>query len=119
MSSLRHVVRLCLVALACSAAGLGLAVASADDAGTRPPECSRWFGDPNVRERIIDKQGGTYLHEMSNPPICAASGPLLGTMNYRSRFNVYYADPRGSWCYGFSVQLGRRGYVLCSSLGMP
>ncbi|GLZ36409.1 hypothetical protein Acsp05_00340 [Actinokineospora sp. NBRC 105648] len=87
------------------------ATASAD---TRPPGCASHFRTPDVRERTINRD--TYLHEMSNPPVCSPHGPVLGTMRAGSHFRVYHADPyEPLWCYGYSVQLGRTGYVLCEA----
>jgi hypothetical protein len=81
---------------------------------TRPAGCSWRFKDPNVRERTINRY--TYLHEMSNPPTCSPHGPILGTLSPNSTFRVYYADPyEPSWCYGYSVQIARLGYILCDA----
>lgn len=81
---------------------------------TRPPGCSYRFKDPNVRVRTINRY--TYMHEMSNPPVCAPHGPILGTLSPGSTFRVYYADPYSPyWCYGYSVQIARLGYILCDA----
>ncbi|MDQ3401784.1 MAG: hypothetical protein M3548_00090 [Actinomycetota bacterium] len=83
-------------------------------ADTRPSGCSWRFKDPNPRERRINRN--TYMHEMSNPPTCAPHGPILGTLSANSTFRVYYADPYSpSWCYGYSVQIARTGYILCEA----
>jgi len=89
------------------------AVATTQD-DTRPPGCSHRFQDPNPRDRTINRD--TYMHEMSNPPVCAPSGPILGTLSNNSTFRVYYADPLNPvWCYGYSVQIARTGYILCEA----
>ncbi len=81
---------------------------------TRPPGCSWRFKDPNVRYRTINRY--TYMHEMSNPPVCAPHGPILGTLSPGSTFRVYYSDPHATyWCYGYSVQIARLGYILCDA----
>jgi len=81
---------------------------------TRPPGCSYRFKDPNVRVRTINRD--TYMHEMSNPPVCAPHGPILGTLSRGSTFRVYYSDPYATyWCYGYSVQIARLGYILCDA----
>lgn len=89
-----------------------------DAAGTRDPRCSAHFRTRNPRTRVINKEA--YLHEMSNYPVCSPHGPNLGTMHTGSHFIVYYADPSEHfWCYGYSVQLARDGYVLCSDYDVP
>ena len=81
---------------------------------TRPSGCSHRFLDPNPRDRTVNRD--TYLHEMSNPPVCAPSGPILGTLSKDSTFRLYYADPlNAAWCYGYSVQIARTGYILCEA----
>jgi hypothetical protein len=98
--------------------GLPTAVAIADvtpydDPGTRPPGCGSHFKDRDPRERTVNK--ASVLHEMSNPPVCSPHGPVLGNMIATSHFVVYYADPGDPlWCYGYSVQLAKDGYMLCS-----
>lgn len=110
------------IALAVAAVGVGLGVPAAHAAtpgdvtinDTRPPGCSWRFRDPNPRERVLNR--ATYLHEMSNPPTCAPHGPTLGQPDKGSHFIVYYADPYARlWCYGYSVQLGKTGYILCEA----
>jgi len=95
------------------------ALALADAAGTRPPQCSSHFKDRNVRERIVDASPpGAYLHEMSNN--CSAAGPNLGTMSPGSHFRLYYADTVQTYmCYGYSYQLAKNGYIYCGSLRVP
>jgi hypothetical protein len=81
-------------------------------ADTRPPGCEFKFQDPNPRERVVNKE--TVIHEMSNPPVCSPHGPHIGTLSAQSHFVVYYADPQEPlWCYGYSVQIARTGYILC------
>lgn len=81
---------------------------------TRPPGCSHHFKDPNPRERTIIRD--TNMHEMSNPPVCAPHGPYIGALRAGSTFIVYYADPYAPlWCYGYSWQIARTGYILCEA----
>jgi hypothetical protein len=85
---------------------------------TRPPQCASHFKDPNPRQRTVIRD--TYLHEMSNPPVCSPHGPILGTLRAGSTFVVYHADPyEPLWCYGYSWQLGRTGYILCEAYNAP
>jgi hypothetical protein len=80
-----------------------------------PAGCSNHCKAIDVRSRTINKN--TYLHEMSLN--CVPYGPVDGTMVQGSHFDVYFSDPyEPSWCYGYSVQLARKGYVLCSSLSI-
>ena len=107
-----------LLLAATAALTVGIAVPAAatasDDPGERPAGCSSHFGDPNVRERTINSSGAD-LHNMSNPPTCSPHGPYMGHLSPGSHFNVYYADPaEPNWCYGYSIQLARKGYILCS-----
>lgn len=108
--------RVLLTAGLLAAFAVPLAVAFADDAGTRPAHCSAHFKDRNVRERVVDAPyPGAYLHEMGNN--CAASGQNLGTMSPGSHFRLYYADPVQTYmCYGYSYQLQKNGYIYCGSL---
>jgi hypothetical protein len=79
-----------------------------------PPGCEQYAGTINVRERRLNRD--SYLHQMSNAPTCSPHGPVLGTMKKGSTFRVYYADRREPlWCYGYSVQLARKGYMLCEA----
>lgn len=79
-----------------------------------PPGCEQYAGTINVRERRLNRN--SYLHQMSNAPKCSPHGPNLGTMKTGSTFRVYYADRREpQWCYGYSVQLARKGYMLCEA----
>jgi hypothetical protein len=81
---------------------------------TRPPGCSSHFKDPNPRQRTVNRD--TNMHEMSNPPVCAPHGPYLGALSRGSTFIVYYADPYSPlWCYGYSWQIARTGYILCEA----
>src|SRR6476469_4902586 len=85
---------------------------------TRPPGCSSHFKDPNPRQRTIIRD--TTLPEMSNPPVCSPHGPYLGALRAGSTFVVYYADPAEPlWCYGYSWQLARTGYILCEAYDSP
>jgi hypothetical protein len=85
---------------------------------TRPPQCSGRFKDPNPRQRTIIRD--TNLHEMSNPPVCSPHGPYLGALRAGSTFVVYHADPyEPLWCYGYSWQLARTGYILCEAYDVP
>ncbi|MBB4909912.1 hypothetical protein [Actinophytocola algeriensis] len=85
---------------------------------TRPPECASHFKDPNPRQRTINRD--TNLHEMSNPPVCSPHGPYLGALRAGSTFIVYHADPyEPLWCYGYSWQLARTGYILCEAYDLP
>jgi hypothetical protein len=85
---------------------------------TRPPGCSSHFKDPNPRQRTIIRD--TNLHEMSNPPVCSPHGPYLGVLRAGSTFVVYHADPyEPLWCYGYSWQLARTGYILCEAYDAP
>lgn len=87
------------------------APASAD---TRPSGCSHRFKDPNPRQRTVNRT--TNMHEMSNPPVCAPHGPYIGALSQGSTFIVYHADPRSPlWCYGYSWQIARTGYILCEA----
>jgi hypothetical protein len=87
-------------------------VTTMDD--TRPPGCSSHFKDPNPRQRTVNRD--TNMHEMSNPPVCAPHGPYLGALSKGSTFIVYYADPYATlWCYGYSWQIARTGYILCEA----
>jgi hypothetical protein len=109
-------------ALAVALVGLGVSPPTALAASSggfmasdpRPPGCAWRFKDPNPRERVLNR--ATYLHEMSNPPTCSPHGPTLGQPDKGSHFTVYYADPREPlWCYGYSVQLNRTGYIRCDA----
>ncbi|MGQ0841862.1 hypothetical protein [Actinokineospora sp.] len=106
-----------LTGLAAIATVLSAAPAQASDfttMDTRPGGCSWRFKDPNPRQRTINRD--TYMHEMSNPPVCAPHGPILGTLSRGSTFIVYYADSRSPyWCYGYSWQIARTGYILCDA----
>lgn len=108
-----------LVAAVAAGAIVIPALAFADAAGTRPPQCSAHFKDRNVRERVVDASWpGAYLHEMSNG--CSAAGQNLGTMAPGSHFRLYYADPVQTYmCYGYSYQLAKNGYIYCGSLKAP
>jgi hypothetical protein len=78
-----------------------------------PPGCGHHCKAINSRTRVINKD--TYLHEMS--PACVPYGPVNGTVPQGSHFNVYFSDPyEPLWCYGYSVNLARKGYILCSSM---
>ncbi len=78
-----------------------------------PPGCQNHWKTPDVRERSPDRD--TYLHTMSNA--CYANGPINGTVPANSTFRLYFADPyQPSWCYGYSVNLAKKGYVLCETL---
>jgi len=89
------------------------ALALADEAGTRPPQCASHFKDRDVRERTVKaSEPGGLLHEMSDR--CFAAGQNIGTMSLGSQFRLYYADTgQPGMCYGYSVQLQRNGYVYC------
>lgn len=107
-----------LLALAAAVlVGLAPGVASASElttTDTRPPGCSHHFKDPNPRQRTIIRD--TNMHEMSNPPVCAPHGPYLGALRAGSTFIVYHADPYAPlWCYGYSWQIARTGYILCEA----
>ncbi|MCP9490773.1 MAG: hypothetical protein MSC31_13000 [Solirubrobacteraceae bacterium MAG38_C4-C5] len=79
-----------------------------------PAGCEKYAGTINVRERRVNRD--SYLHVMSNAPKCSPHGPNLGTMKKGSTFRVYFADSREPlWCYGYSVQLARKGYMLCEA----
>lgn len=83
------------------------------DASDLPPGCANHWKTPNVRERRLTRN--TYLHEMSNN--CVPYGPINGTVLANSIFRLYFADPyEPAWCYGYSVNLARKGYVLCDAL---
>ncbi len=85
---------------------------------TRPPECSSRFKDPNPRQRTIIRD--TNMHEMSNPPVCSPHGPYIGALRAGSTFIVYHADPyEPYWCYGYSWQIARTGYILCDAYDAP
>lgn len=96
---------------------VGLSVVAVPDvatADTRPPGCAHHFKDPNPRQRTIIRD--TNMHEMSNPPVCAPHGPYLGALRAGSTFVVYHADPyEPLWCYGYSWQIARTGYILCEA----
>lgn len=80
-----------------------------------PAGCGNHCKAIDVRRRTINKD--TYLHEMSAN--CVPYGPVDGTMSLNSHFDVYFSDPyEPNWCYGYSLQLARKGYVLCSSLSI-
>ncbi|HEX2571780.1 MAG TPA: hypothetical protein VH877_19645 [Polyangia bacterium] len=67
-----------------------------------------------MRTRYITVDGA-YLHMMSNS--CVPYGPINGSMSINSTFMLYFSDPyEPSWCYGYSVQLAKKGYVLCQDL---
>ncbi len=106
-----------LVAVGAVTAMAGTATAApAGDVGalddTRPPGCSSHFKDPNPRQRTVNTDA--VMHEMSNPPVCSPHGPYLGVLSKGSTFIVYYADPvEPLWCYGYSWQIARTGYILC------
>jgi len=104
-----------LVAAAAVTVAAGTATAApAGIQDTRPPGCSSHFKDPDPRQRTINRD--TNLHEMSNPPVCAPHGPYLGALRKDSTFVVYYADPyEPLWCYGYSWQLAKTGYILCEA----
>jgi hypothetical protein len=92
----------------------GTATADVGTADTRPPGCSSHFKDPNPRQRTVNRD--TNMHEMSNPPVCAPHGPYLGALAQGSTFIVYYADPYAPlWCYGYSWQIAKTGYILCEA----
>jgi hypothetical protein len=81
---------------------------------TRPPGCSSHFKDPNPRQRTVNTNAN--MHEMSNPPVCSPHGPYLGVLSKGSTFIVYYADPvEPLWCYGYSWQIAKTGYILCEA----
>jgi hypothetical protein len=81
---------------------------------TRPPGCSSHFEDPNPRQRTVNRN--TNMHEMSNPPVCSPHGPYLGLLSQGSTFIVYYNDPAEPlWCYGYSWQIAKTGYILCEA----
>jgi len=97
-----------------SAAGGGITTMSAD----LPPGCEQYAGAINSRQRIV--KGDTYIHRMSDAPNCIPYGPINGTAFANSTFNVYYSDRRyPNWCYGYSVNAGVKGYVLCEQLRVP
>ncbi len=96
-------------------AAVPLAAAAAPD--NRPAHCSYRFRDANPRERKIDVDN-TQMHAMSDR--CFPDGPYLGRLSKGSTFIVYHADPiQPSWCYGYSWQIAKKGYILCSGLGAP
>lgn len=92
--------------------------AAASTQDTRPPGCASHFKDPNPRQRTVNRD--TNMHEMSNPPVCSPHGPYIGALRAGSTFIVYYADPAEPlWCYGYSWQLARTGYILCEAYDAP
>jgi hypothetical protein len=112
-----------LLSLALSACG-AVGAPEVDDTGSiqqaascltdLPPGCCNHWKDPNVRTRYINK-ANAYLHMMSNN--CVPYGPINGTMSLNSTFMLYFSDPyEPYWCYGYSVQLAKKGYVLCEDL---
>lgn len=81
-----------------------------------PAGCGYRWRDPNVRTRTINRD--TYLHRMSDR--CYPNGPVNGTVKQGSTWRVYFADPyQPSWCYGYSVNLARKGYILCDAMSIP
>lgn len=115
---MRFLTPLLVAAAAAVTVTAGTATAApASDVGTldtRPPGCSSHFKDPNPRQRTVNRD--TNMHEMSNPPVCAPHGPYLGALSKGSTFIVYYADPYAPlWCYGYSWQIARTGYILCEA----
>jgi hypothetical protein len=92
---------------------LGEAFGPLADASDLPPGCANHWKEPNVRDRTINRE--TYLHEMSAN--CVPYGPIDGNLPAPSTFRLYFADPyEPAWCYGYSVNLARKGYVLCDAL---
>jgi hypothetical protein len=116
--SMRILTTLLVAAAAVTVIGGTATAAPAGDVGTaadtRPPGCSSHFKDPDPRQRTVNRD--TNMHEMSNPPVCAPHGPYLGALSKNSTFIVYYADPvEPLWCYGYSWQIARTGYILCEA----
>ncbi|MPZ84296.1 MAG: hypothetical protein GEV28_29410 [Actinophytocola sp.] len=114
---MRYLTSLLVAATAVTLIGGTATAAPSGDVGTadtRPPGCSSHFKDPNPRQRTINRD--TNMHEMSNPPVCSPHGPYLGALRDGSTFIVYYADPVETyWCYGYSWQIARTGYILCEA----
>ncbi|MDQ3578571.1 MAG: hypothetical protein M3443_13460 [Actinomycetota bacterium] len=45
-----------------------------------------------------------------------ATATMAKVKSANSTFRVYYADPYSPlWCYGYSVQIARTGYILCEA----
>jgi hypothetical protein len=83
------------------------------DAGDLPSGCSNHWKTPDVRIRYMERE--TYIHGMSNN--CVPYGPVNGSVPKDSTFRLYFSDPyEPAWCYGYSVNLSKLGYVLCDAL---
>ena len=97
-----------------SPALLQLPPSAAVSASDLPPGCGNHWKDPDPRTRHLKSE--TYMHEMSTS--CVPYGPIDGSVSSGSTFIVYFSDPfEPNWCYGYSWQLARKGYVLCGALG--
>lgn len=86
-------------------------------AASLPPGCSDHDKTPDVRQRTANRD--TYLHEMS--AACYPNGPVDGTVPNQSTFRLYWQDTQGThhndaYCYGYSVNLGKLGFILCDAI---
>lgn len=123
---------LALLAVLVAASASGATVASGDQApaptdpaaaalasGADLPAGCEYKAKP-INSRARKVRADTYIHRMSNAPNCSPHGPIDGTAKADSTFNVYFSDAREpEWCYGYSVNAGIKGYVLCSALRVP
>jgi hypothetical protein len=114
-------VSLCAMALASPGMAIDFQAAPQSDPafapmtgpGDLPPGCSNHWKTPDVRVRNVARD--TYIHEMSNN--CVPYGPVDGTVPASSTFRLYFADPYdANWCYGYSVNLSKLGYVECDAV---